>query len=474
MTHVEMVNSIIPTPFTPQIGMKHRFKWKGLIPEIGIFNVTSLSLPPSLVGPGVIVPGIGFDSLNDPKILDTNVTLNLYRGSDNTRASVSFTADNYIVQDIIDGINGSLAAWTTTPFAYSSIVGDKRIYLIDKKPSQNVHITSDAINVITSPEATDELSAITLANEIKTKYNTHRVGAFHTISDTNNIVTASNAGNLSTLISLISDLQIKITNHAINDGANYHVVPDSEDRMYYSIPTEINGAIKLINVIRTVYSRHLSMEGHASIEINIQTATANEATAITGFTGFHWGQKSTFVNDSTITFMDDIGCVFDVSVVSDKFSIPSGADTISLLIKSTSLENCYPCVLLMWSDGTNQSDGTASFFPNEELELPDIELQYDFGFIESEMIPNKGSSFEYPVEIYSYMFRDSSRAYFVPDTFPTSRVQEFMIGKVNNIKIPPGATGLRIVCPFAKNETGSPVPYLPRLIASAWASRGSL
>ena len=79
-------------------------------------------------------------SFTNPGIADITipagpgVSFDLFRGSDSTSATVTFGPGVYSVNDIVAGINGSLAAWSAPSFAYASPVGGGALTLVDKKP----------------------------------------------------------------------------------------------------------------------------------------------------------------------------------------------------------------------------------------------------------------------------------------------------------------------------------------------------
>lgn len=79
---------------------------------------------------------------------------------------------------------------------------------------QGAHIAADAANAASSANATDEASAITLANEIKGDYNTHRAStSYHMTADATNAVSSANATDEASLVTLVNELKADINAH---------------------------------------------------------------------------------------------------------------------------------------------------------------------------------------------------------------------------------------------------------------------
>ncbi len=91
------------------------------------------------------------------------------------------------------------------------------------------HSAPDLGDIIISPEATNLVSAVTLANEIKAKYNSHRTHpGTHQNDDVVNVVTAPDAttGDVISLFNLLTDIQNVYAPH-IGDGAFVHFSADT-------------------------------------------------------------------------------------------------------------------------------------------------------------------------------------------------------------------------------------------------------
>jgi hypothetical protein len=73
---------------------------------------------------------------------------------------------------------------------------------------------------VSSPDATDLPTVITLVNEIKTKFNSHKIASgVHLVDDTFNTITAADATNLNTVGILTNELKTKFNNHIFQINA---------------------------------------------------------------------------------------------------------------------------------------------------------------------------------------------------------------------------------------------------------------
>lgn len=78
---------------------------------------------------------------------------------------------------------------------------------------QGCHIAADAANAITSPDATDQATANTLLNELKTDFNLHRaLTTCHAVADTTAVASA-NATDLATSITLVNEIFTRLNAH---------------------------------------------------------------------------------------------------------------------------------------------------------------------------------------------------------------------------------------------------------------------
>lgn len=90
-----------------------------------------------------------------------------------------------------------------------------------------VHLSADAVNVATAPNATDQASLDTLLDDMITVYPTHLSSVvFHTAADgVNGIVEGPSDGTLATAIDIINDFEAKFEAHILREAS--HVAADT-------------------------------------------------------------------------------------------------------------------------------------------------------------------------------------------------------------------------------------------------------
>lgn len=140
------------------------------------------------------------------------------------------------------------------------------IFPIEKVVSSTILRLSDScLNVVDDSQTLSNL--LTVANAIKKSYNFHLsqviesgpdlVGV-HGSNDFSNSVIASDATDLPSLILLINEIKTKYELHRINQSGTPHVHPniDSDDVIYAKSASDINNAIILLNDIKKNYEDH--------------------------------------------------------------------------------------------------------------------------------------------------------------------------------------------------------------------------
>lgn len=149
--------------------------------------------------------------------------------------------------------------------------------------AQKAHAVNDTANVNASPTATNEATAITMANAIKAAYNLHLAEAtVHTVDDTVNDVTASDATDEASLVTLVNEIKADFNLHRVE--ATVHDVDDDKNVVATANATDTATAVTLINAIKAAYNLHLAQHVHKVPDVtNVLTAPAssNLATAIT-------------------------------------------------------------------------------------------------------------------------------------------------------------------------------------------------
>lgn len=149
--------------------------------------------------------------------------------------------------------------------------------------AQKVHAVNDAVNVNASPTATNEATAITMANAIKAAYNLHRAQAtVHTVNDAGNAVSSANATDEASLVTLVNEIKADFNLHRV--AATVHDVDDDKNVIATANATDDASAITLVNAIKAAYNLHLAQYVHKVPDVtNVLTlaAATDLTTAIT-------------------------------------------------------------------------------------------------------------------------------------------------------------------------------------------------
>lgn len=120
-------------------------------------------------------------------------------------------------------------------------------------------------------------SLVTLANDLRTRYEAHRVNtSFHSLADSANIITAGVASNLSTAITLLNDLKTKFNAHRTQVGI--HPVNDTTNVVSQANATDMASAMLLAQAIATAYSAHRTQ---ATVHTTSDTTNVVTATLMT-------------------------------------------------------------------------------------------------------------------------------------------------------------------------------------------------
>jgi hypothetical protein len=131
------------------------------------------------------------------------------------------------------------------------------------------HKVNDAANVVASANATDEATAITLANEAKTDFNAHRSSAtYHNNVDTGVggvAVELPNATDLASLVALVNEIKGDYTTHRTQSSADVHKNEDRVNVVASPSAIDLASAVALINEIKADFNTHRT--GYTTVDI---------------------------------------------------------------------------------------------------------------------------------------------------------------------------------------------------------------
>lgn len=132
-----------------------------------------------------------------------------------------------------------------------------------------VHFAADTAHEVLSANATDEASAITLANEIRVNYLAHlqTVGNTHDVQDLSNLTALGQTVDTPSLYDLLSDttegLKYLLNKHMLNDSATLpHWKVDTQNVVTAADATDTSSAVALVNDIKAVFNAHIALTSY--------------------------------------------------------------------------------------------------------------------------------------------------------------------------------------------------------------------
>jgi hypothetical protein len=179
---------------------------------------------------------------------------------------IVYEAQNVGTLDIPPGI----AVGTVFQIPFGSIAGAQLLMIKNgTSNSVGVKINGAGPDFVASPDATILSSILTLANEIKSRYNAHIAntnGALHAVPDTANVVTSPNASDLPTAITLLNELKTDLNAHLINTGGAYHAVDDTANTVTSANASDLPTAVVLVNELKADFNNHRVQAVHYSTD----------------------------------------------------------------------------------------------------------------------------------------------------------------------------------------------------------------
>lgn len=134
----------------------------------------------------------------------------IFTGSITTK----FHAD--VVPSLVSITDGYCEDLASTVKEINDLVAAYMIHIASAKSAstRGAHLAVDAVNTVVAAVATNLATGITRANELKQKYNVHRVSTvFHKVADSTNVVTSDNAYDLLSLKILTEEIATDLAAH---------------------------------------------------------------------------------------------------------------------------------------------------------------------------------------------------------------------------------------------------------------------
>jgi hypothetical protein len=140
-------------------------------------------------------------------------------------------------------------------------------------------------------------SIIALANNLRSKYEAHRVAdGIHGTNDTTNTIVAAAAIDLASAITLLNDIKAKFNAHIIMVSGDppVHTEADTDNEIYSINSSQLASAVILVNEIRKRYENHrmnriIHLDDDLDNRVTVAKAEAVTGTYPSPFTGpFNW------------------------------------------------------------------------------------------------------------------------------------------------------------------------------------------
>jgi len=162
------------------------------------------------------------------------------------------------LEDDIDDVVTEPSA-TTVSDAISdviSIANDVQSKYNSHRVQPGLHVSNDLVNASILPAALDLSSAIALLNELKAKFNAHRTQpGIHDFDDNQDIVTSADATDIDSAVVLADDLIVQYTGH--RNGGPLHITPDVTNIVTAADASDITSLAILADEVRVQMSAHV-------------------------------------------------------------------------------------------------------------------------------------------------------------------------------------------------------------------------
>ncbi len=226
------------------------------------------------------------------------------------------------------------------------------------------HVIADAVNTISAPVAVTLGDSLTLLNDIKTKFNLHLSQAgIHQLDDTLNVVTTANASNLVTAVRLANDLKDAFNLHLTQRGV--HGKDDATNTLTpASAPVIESDCYPILNDLKAKYNAHrvLASAHLTSDTVNIITATnAVDSPTALALANELKADFNLHLLQSGVHVVDD---------VTNNITSANATNSGTLITLTTELQTKYPLHLaeiqgIYHVHGTNDTTNPSAFFLNE-------------------------------------------------------------------------------------------------------------
>lgn len=166
-------------------------------------------------------------------------------------------------------------------FRYSLDNGRHYSRIISLGTAVDYTIPDRGVKFLFDPPTAQITALVTLANELRTDYEAHRVltaGSVHGAADNTNAVAASAASDLPTAITLLNEIKADYNAHRILTAGSVHGAADSTNVVATADATDAQTAITLAIALKTAYNAHRALTAgsvHGAADSTNVTSAAN-------------------------------------------------------------------------------------------------------------------------------------------------------------------------------------------------------
>jgi len=242
---------------------------------------------------------VGRNSRSSTNGLLSNVMVQTPTGAGQTNAAVSLgLTPNANVSGSYSAINQPAELVGTKLGAYNitqnlndlflfGIDGQDYTALLPSGTSVPVAAVVSYINagyIATAPAAQQAAAlaaAIIFANNVKTEYNAHVASTvFHGVADGTNNITTTNASDLPSLLTLCASIKTKFNSHIIDTAGGIHNSADATNTITEAVPTDLASSLRFLYNVSVHYAGHIA---NATVHLTADTTdvvTASLATPV--------------------------------------------------------------------------------------------------------------------------------------------------------------------------------------------------
>lgn len=278
-----------------------------------------------------------------------NLTINPADTNGSSYMTVAYSAAEHF--STTEGHNGTVVSAINPPIA------PDMIWL--NQPDTSVGtalpgLTSDVINIVSTPDATDGPTSVTLVNALKVSWNAHMglVNAHRLVTDSAHVVSTASASDLSSALALYDDLKTAMNGHF--PSSTLHPTGDAINSVTDAPATQ--GALNTaLNSMKTIVNTHYTNGLHG---IN-PNPTLTRIGLVGAATDAQWANVTDFQNWNVHLYVDTDAPHNFYMWVTGQYGTISFFAGDSTTVPSTHEMDTDPTVIWWWPNGCPSANNTS-------------------------------------------------------------------------------------------------------------------